>query len=455
MTILANLNPTQQAELTAAVTAAGGDGVARGRSPKSRLVGIFGTSQAQNNHYAGQTFTGVPCALTASTGLEDKSSAGFAAYCEMLTGGRVEFPRSLNYGVNGYNTRTLLPFVAQAAAAMKAAGCGCVVLIAFANETLGGVPYSESIVNGATIEKTFTDAGIVVIWLAEYPRGNAASTTYRLTGTALQEHMRIRRWLADRANNQNVFTVDPWPILADPLSATGDMKTGLSVDYLHLQGPGSVRAAQVLTPVLNMLFPPAQILPVNAADVYSTANPVGIISRNPMLDGTAGVLSAGNTGSVADNWGQGATPSGLSAAMSKITDADGYPGQRIVISGTAAATTSWELMRTDTVLGVSDLAIGSIVKAAGELQLAAGATGILACYLHLSAGSQNSRSPAPFGTATLGLIPDLAVGGPVVLPTLTVPAGATLVRCSLYVTPLAGATVNATITLKRFGALYA
>lgn len=429
-----------------------------GLTNRTPLVGLFGTSQAENNHSAGSFTSGVPGALQSPAPREDKSSLGFAIYLEMLSGGRIEIPRSLNWGVSSWNTTQLLAYLDQAVAAHVSAGAAAVILIALANDPPTDILFETTVANSIQIEEAFTSSGIKVIWLAEYPRGNSSFSAQRLTGSRLQDHMAARRWINARHNGRDVFSVDPWPALSVPGSTTGDLIAAMSHDGLHLSGPGSLRVAKALLPVVNQLFPPRNVLSVNNTDLYSANNPYGVVGLNPMMDGTGGFVDGGNTGSMATSWGQGGTPSGVSAVLSKVTAADGYPAQRFVLSGTATGDNTWELLRQDVSVGSFGLAVDKVVKLKGEISVAAGATGVRAIWLSLGSGatlsspSISARAPAPNGTILLSMLPtEEAVSGPVVLPEITVPSGAAGVRISLFASLVSGAAVSAQIDVKRLG----
>jgi len=422
-------------------------------------IGLFGDSRGYNNHVAGTVFTaGVPSALQSPNDREDKSSKGFAAYLEMLSGGRIEFQRSNNWATSGETTAQMAVRLPAAVDAMVSGGCSSVIIIASTNDR-GGLTYAQTIANLTAIEEAFLASNIRVIWLTEYPRGQSTVTSARLTGATLSDHLNVRNFLNGRHNGGTVFAVDPWPLLADPISTNGDLRLGLSSDGLHLDGPGSLSVARALLPVINQIYTPKNVLPVSNTDLsagLSTNNPYGALNPNPMMDGTGGSVDASNSGSVATNWTNPASPTGATVALAKGTDTDGYPYQQFTLSG--AGTTGnqfWELLRRDVAIGTNGLAIGSILEAFGELQnIQAASTGIKAVWLQIGANTNSARAPAPASTSTESLYPLESFSGAVVLPKIVVPSGTTSIRVSLFCLTQGSTAISAVLRLKRCGFRY-
>jgi hypothetical protein len=438
-----------------AVPVAGLDGMLAARDRRTPAIGLFGNSQAFNNHNNGATFTaGVPAALQTPAEREDKSSKGFAIYTEMLTGGRVSFSRAANWGTGGETTAAMVTRLPTAVSAMLALGVSSVAIIAATNDP-GGLTFAQTTENLAIIEAAFLAAKIRVIWISEYPRGYSGNTTWRLTGTNLADHLNVRYWINSRHNGKTVFAVDCWDVLCNPISTTGDILPNMATDGLHLDGPGSFKVAQKLAVVINALYAPRNNLPVSNSDLWSVNNPYGAITPNPMMDGTGGSVDAANSGSVATSWTNPAPPAGITAAFSKITDTDGYPAQQFVLSGTGTTGSQFvELLRRDVAIGTNGLAIGSIIAAVGELQVAAASTGILALWLQLAANTNSSRAPSPAANFAESLIPLEAWGGPISLPQIVVPSGTTTIRLSLQALTKSATAISLTGKLKRCAAMY-
>ncbi len=426
---------------------------------KSEKVGILGDSRAAANHWPFDTSgtPTVPTALMPAGTREDKPTSGFACFLEQMCGGRVTLPRSLNYGVSAETSVAIANRAAAAFAAMKAGGASTAIVPgATTNDRSGGLTYATSEAAVLKIAAAARAARIRLIWIAEYPRGNAGTPGNRLAGTVLADHQRIRRLILSLHDGVELFAVDAWPALADPASATGDILAAAAYDALHLQGEGNQRVAAALSPTVNQIFAPRFLAPASNADVWSANNPNGFSVANPMLRGAAGTKLAvgGVTGSLADGWGQGTSlPTGLAVQCNK-GPGDAY--QEFVLSGTpTAGFPNFDLLRKDITPGTQGLVIGGRVGGLAEIEVLAGATGLWEVdpYVLVNGGAgRTSRSFAEQSAATSTKWPAAALArGPAILPEIDILSGTSIIRFGLRFYAIQNVAVSATVRVYSAG----
>lgn len=416
-------------------------------------VGLFGDSRAALNHMPfGDSAT--PAALAAISSQDYKPNKGFAYFAEMLSGGRIEFPRAGNYGITGNTSLQMATRASAAAAAIAAAGCTWVVIVGGTNDAPNGVTFAQTLAAYDQTEAAFRAQGVAVLWLAEYPRGHASATGNRLSGSQLQDHYGRHRALLGRANGITVHALDTMLYLSDGAAATaGDIRTNATYDGLHLNGQGSYWVGSQIAQFFIGRLPARDFLPGNNADLWSASNPGGSITGNPCLAGSGGTLASGVTGSLADGFGQGALPAGLSLAMSKGVDANGRAYQQAVISGTPTASfPNMDILRRDVTIG-SGVAAGSKVRALCEYEWDAAPSGLWCLDFGVGAGNAAARTGAEQSDAANSVLPAQAVSGIAVSePALVAASG--VARLSFRVYAIQNVAASATVRIKRLAMVY-
>lgn len=425
--------------------------------PATPYIGVFGDSRVFDTHVTNVSQPGVaPPANDVPTAYDRKLASGMACYIEALTGGRVELPRRLNFGVSGQTTPQMVLRSKADMAAIKARGGSAVIILASTNDPGGSISNAQTNANLAQMVQDAVDADLIVIIVAEYPRGDSANNVgIALLNASLRQHMQTAAFIKTLANGRNIFAVDPWPALGAVTqagSAAGWLKDGLSRDGLHLNASGNQIVAEPITAIIMQLWPPRSILPVNAADVYNADDtPLGVKTLNPMMFGTGGSKTAGVTGDLADGWSMGVTlPSGLAVACAKLTDADGLPIQQFTVTGTPSAGSTYNLLQRDTNVGTQGVAIGSDLTSVMHMEIEGGATGLYACQSMVIGGAMTVSAMASDANFSASRMPAKLFSGPVVTPNLIVPSGATSVRTCLQLY-CNGSAVNAVIRVKRYG----
>lgn len=404
--------------------------------PSNNKVAIYGDSRTNN------------CVTV--NGLEN---CGYIFWGRFLSRNKVDFRKEYEFGVGGDTTFDMINRIDE----VLQSPCGTVVILGGTNDR---VTYTaeQTIENLDKMIKLFVAKGKVVVLYAELPRGNAAfSPAYILTTAQLIEHMKVVNWCLNQKNRYGVYVVNAWPNMADPASTTGNIKTGQSIDGLHLNTLGAYNAGSPLADVFNFLFPTYEArLPFNNSDIYnSSTNPTGTwLNTNPMLDGTTGTPAAGGSGSMATGY-KGANSSGASGITRTYSKtAQGY--QQVVLSGTATGSNpDLDLLRLDYAEGA--LTAGRKVEVVADIEVAAGSSNLLSVEAGLTmvlADTSNFHWFDGDKYDDLSLYPAVATNGVLKTDPITIPAGFTSIRLRVHCFSVSSAAVSATIIIKSLGLRY-
>jgi hypothetical protein len=394
------------------------DPIARGLAARANLmaaphparprIALLGDSRVWNAHLTAGVNTSV-------------SHYGLAFHVTMQTGGRVDIPQRLNFGVGGITCEDIVTrSFAHIAANTPAIYAGChpqplantpgltpleacaqsdadlVMYLASTNDRASGIPLATSQAAVTTSLTRLRQAGKPVIVVAEMPRGDVANTARRLSGTQLAFQMRMAQWLRT-LRMPGVTVVDAWPALALASSATGDAQAGALYDGLHQGFSGAWLLGGQIAAVINTRYPPFNLLPASASDVWSADNPSGSLIANPTL-GNIGVTPAAQsgvtiTGQLPTHWQHAA-----SAGMSGMTIAygtavvGGVGHLAVTLSGTPTGPSPTLLLRQTIPAGpLAGIAVGDVVQTAGQAHVEAGALGY-ASLLLLQRFYQNNNS---------------------------------------------------------------
>lgn len=339
-------------------------------SRSNRRVAIFGDSRTDR--------CTVPSISTASAVQYSKIQQGYLAWLQFLCGQRFDFDLADNYGKSGDTTSQLL--VRLQALSLSTMSAKTAIILIGTNNWLGGVSYAQTVLDLVAIDALFRDAGWTRIYMSEMPRGDTTFTSQRLAGANLQNQLRLAEYLRGLRATPGVFVADPWQYLADPLSTTGDLVVGMTVDGLHESPIGSYYMAQALLPVINAIFPPVDLLPQSNTDIFDATNHIfGCLNSNPMMGGTGGSFNAtGGSGVVADGWSENAGPT-WTRTYSKATLANGKAAQQVVLGGTGTA--GGVAFRQS--ISSGNLTIGDKVQAMASVEIDASAANISQLSLQL------------------------------------------------------------------------
>lgn len=262
-------------------------------------------------------------------------NASYINWARFLVGQRFDFPWANNFGVGGDTTPMML---ARLPAALSSSDAGTFVVFGGTNDRgSANLTADETISTLTTIRNMILDAGRLVIFIAEIPRGDTTYTSNRLSGNQLAYHLRVHQWLLDQRSQPGCYVCDAWGVVGVENSATGDIIPGYTTDGLHPGTVGHSVIGEKLASTLAQIFDPVDLLVTSNADVFSAANPNGCLLANPMFDGTSGTPGTGGSGNLATSWGGAGTSSasGVTRTYSKVTSG-GKSWQQVVLSGTAS-----------------------------------------------------------------------------------------------------------------------
>lgn len=416
------------------------------------VLGLFGDSRTYYSHVTDAGTLGVTYpAQEVATTRDDLSANGLAHHMQVISGGAIICPRRCNFGIHGEKTDSMLARAPAAAAAMRLAGATRVLMLMSTNDRTVAPPLTatQSIANISGIVAAFLAAGIRVSIVAELPRGDATYTAFRLTDAQWRDHMRVRRHILSMHDGCNVLAVDAWTDVANLASNSGDIRLGYTYDGIHLAGVAAARVARRAWDQLSLVIPPYRYTPGGVRDTWNADNPGASIVFNPNMTGTGGVLG-GHTGVIADAWTGGSAIANLTITASKVTDSLGVEAQQFVIAGTTApaALATTDLMRQDRNIGTQGLAIGGKVRAVGELEIGAGASGIRCIDAYVAASGMSARAGGGAANAADTIISTDAHAGYFVSEAITIPPGTTAVRTGVRLMVGGTATTGATVRIK-------
>lgn len=245
--------------------------------------------------------------------------------------------------------------------------------------------------------------------------------------------------------------------------AQGIVLTGMSADGTHPSPYGCYTQARRIADFLNNVFvgTSADRSTVNG---YITGDLNAIAGGNYLMMGTAGTVSAPNTGAVSTPFTVSSTGS-IQAVCSGIARSDGGPGraERLVISGAAAVTDRLRIAASSpytreiglmafvqAAVKVSAVTSGALFNAIGNLQFLGAGSALLAQVFFGRPHSTQSADGYTDSAGTTGLTGTVDFG---VLrsPRMAVPAGTTTILISLDLYTSIGAQL--TVDVAEFGGL--
>ncbi len=362
--------------------------------------------------------------------------------------GRFRYSLTDNFGVPGDTSAQGLARIAD----VLASDAGTVVVGFGTNDRgLAAMTADQTIANLTSIRDQLLSAGKVVVLKTPAPRGDSTYTSNRLTGAQLAYHIRVREWVLSNRGIRNVYPVDTWVYLADPISSTGDIKLGYTHDGLHYLPVGAyydglAQAEQAL----NRILPLPSILATSNADQWSTDNLYGNVLANPMFDGTGGTLGTGGSGSLAASWG-GTSSSANTACTrtySKVTAADGRLWQQCVLGGgPTTGEGAIDLMRQISLH--TKVVAGDVVEGLVEYEVDAGTTNVMSLQLGVvftNAEGTITLWDADRYSVAASVLPSIAFSGVLRTPRVVVPTGCTDAR--FRIAAYCNGSVSPTMTVR-------
>lgn len=259
---------------------------------------------------------------------------GWAYWAQLSSGHRLDFQPSQNHGVGGALTSEMVTRMVW----MRSAVPGWLVVIMGINDRLQSRTLAESITEMGIYVEEALGLGFRLIIIDNLTKGDGLANTHStpLTSPQAEYQQEFRRYLADLADNRNVFYVDPARKFIN--HTTGVWLDTATYDGLHIP-PALARAiGEAVAGVVNTNVPPRIRLVNSNAEIYSANSPRGALNANPMWVGTGGTLGTGCSGSLATSW-SAVAGAGLAAVFSKTTDAtDLSDVQQVVVTGTPSGT---------------------------------------------------------------------------------------------------------------------
>ena len=170
------------------------------------------------------------------------------------------------------------------------------------NDLQGGDSAANIKANIATVIDRLLAANIHPVVIGILPRNATDAAGADFDATRRLMRCDINRATKNYCLAKGATYVNPDIAFCDP--ATGDAKTGYTVDGVHPSSVGAEALGDAIIEALPAgLLPPNRELINNVYDVYdATNNPFGNILPNAKLAGTAGGKGTGCTGNVADSW---------------------------------------------------------------------------------------------------------------------------------------------------------
>lgn len=236
-----------------------------------RLVAIYGDSQSAICHGGTAPYNLV-------------KSFGYAFWVAHYSGGKINVPRELNYGVAGDTTTQMLARLSTVASAPV----DLVLVQGGGNDNSGDIDPSVTVQNIVEICRKLVESGKTVCYTTTTPRAVAqAQATNRIN--ALLE---TRKQLLQVLPLHGVLVADPWAEMVDPNSATYLPLPGLLYDDLHSSPKGAeIVGRTVWNAIKHLPFFGARLLRSNV--VYNaTSNPLGALTVNPLMTGAGGGVQA-------------------------------------------------------------------------------------------------------------------------------------------------------------------
>jgi len=205
------------------------------------------------------------------------------------------------------------------------------------NDIRASVQASAIFENKKNMWLSIIEAGLSPMITTLTPLSNSVSGW---TTAQFYQILKLNQLIRDYAqNNPYVVLVDLYAKLVDPLSTTGNWKSGMTLDGLHPNGKAAYLMGQELYNVLSVhdYSNEIKVKKVSSAvEAFGISPQIPQIIDNPLLTDNAGGLAGGATGSVATGWTLTKVGGGT-AVGSIVARADGYGNDQQIVCVAAAA----------------------------------------------------------------------------------------------------------------------
>lgn len=267
--------------------------------------------------------------------------------------------------------------------ALIAAGPKIVWVEAFINDATSSFSLGTSISNMRTIADTLYRAGIVAIFETIPPRGDANNTTaVRNFNYTFNDALWDEYFSRSSSKPASFYVVDTASALTSRSSSVGANYAGyMDTDNVHLIDYGSWTVGALIAGVVDRIIAPASPLLALRSNLFDRTNyPTGILG-NATMNGSAGTLTSGGSGSLASNFTlTRSVGSVLTGALSKIAGINGGEYQQVVLSSGGGGVVNEQL---DITCSIAGLHSGDVVQAFTDVY-ATGCVKVTGCYVYLN-----------------------------------------------------------------------
>jgi hypothetical protein len=346
---------------------------------------------------------------------------GWDGWIGPLTGWRIAHELADNVGVSGTTSASIL----SRAPGLAAGGYGWIGQCGGGTNDLDTVAADTTIANNIASYEAYLAGGARVVATPLLPRNGWAGPT--ITETEMRAKMAyINEKLASYARGRiGMVWADPRPYLLDP--ATAGMVPAMTYDGLHTAPLGAYYVAKAMADAMSPYLPAGSVVRFDP-NPWGAINPYGNLLTNGHLLGTAGTVSAPQTGVVPDGWATGASGSGATGGTvtwsKENPRADGQPGERLrlVVSGLVGPSTATSYFISQTILlSSAKYAAGDVLELTAELDKSAGSAGVLEAGVRLiESDGATSLQYCAQGLFVTNPLPALAFAVPLKTPRFTV-----------------------------------
>ena len=409
---------------------------------------------------------------------------GIAYWLGLLTDGAVQVQQAFAGGVGGDTTQ--MCFVRTPALSALKSGT---VLSRFGTNDPTSSTYTASwtvdMAIAASIEymtaiiTNFLDNGHPVVHVSQTPRGGVDGPDKELTGDKLKHFLGILNWelnvLPTLRLGRYQRSVDgvgnAWKLWLDPAS-TPDRPLplpGLTVDGLHDTHTGAFLATLSVLPFYKRRYATKAHLPNTPArslaysSLAATPVPLGVLTRNPTMLGTAGNIPASVNalpGSVLpDTWN--AVAASFTGVKTKfdIVDTPAGKGIKVTFSGNATTAGAYLSIEPAAVVALADVVAGDKLEAIGWMKAEGKLSACLqaAPEIRFVRGGTTSyvRDGNKYTTVVCPLLMDAFVGsgvsGVTRTPTLAVDKTETEIKQRFTIYLQNGVDLNFSVTIAAHG----
>ena len=301
---------------------------------------------------------------------------GYASWLGQYSEGRIFFEPAFNFGVGG---DTSAQWAARVGTVIASAADIVVCLIS-TNDRTSDFTLAQTQQNIEGVVMKLKQAGKIVVFINETPRGGANA----LTAPRQLVHEQVRAWINSYLPRLGVRVVDVWDKMTDTASVT--------VDGLHWNPVGARIVGEALAREIKDLFDSPVPLPRATSPYDSATNTFGQINSNALLTGTTGTKSgsANTTGDIATGYSvAGSSWTGMTVVASKEA-AEVGEAQVFKFSGTPTA--SGSLYTFEQVITLANAKLAANIKAVADIEFEmTGCLGVSLDFRFIDTGTYNSK----------------------------------------------------------------